>query len=63
MKIFNKTDMSISVPLVGEAGNRETLTLQPYARVELPAGFSLAREMKQIRVEDVGDLGTQEAKE
>lgn len=63
MKIFNKTDMSISVPLAGEAGNRETLTLQPYGRVELPAGFSLAREMKQIRVEDVEDLGTQEAKE
>ena len=50
MQLLNKTDMAITVPLLGDAGNAESITLQPNGRVSLPAGFKLAREMSQVHV-------------
>ena len=50
MQLLNKTDMAITVPLLGDAGNAESITLQPNGRVSLPAGLKLAREMSQVHV-------------
>lgn len=61
MKLYNKTDMSLTVPLIGEAGNLETITIQPHGRVELPDGFSLQREMKQLHVTDYEPVALQPA--
>lgn len=50
MQIHNKTDYLQTIELVGDSGDVETLSLQPRGTVEIPEGFTLAREYNAIKV-------------
>ena len=50
MQLLNKTDMSVTVPLLGEGGETESVTIQPNGKVSIPHGLHPVREMPQIHV-------------